>query len=184
MKLLRMGWQWSVAFLIIWQVTACATRPGGISDSALDATDRFGLLMITANRNWTEKRDSDPPLLELLYRPAEGPIFVMKTATFGAHNDLVLQKLPPGRYTIYNSFVAFSHMKLPEITIEIRPGEITYAGTFSVDVKYPKLGLLTTRQLNVTNELDAAKVRLAEGYPNIAKLYPIRTEVTQFSLRD
>lgn len=174
-----------IAFIALLLLGGCYSAPVVQEDTKLKAEESgVGFVVAVSLRKWTDTDRLDTPLLQLLYRAAEGSRLQMSTITFQKDTDVVLQKLPAGEYVIYNSFFGFKHMLLPEMRFRVVPGQITYVGDFNATVKYPKIGLITSRSLNVVDNRNAAIEKLKRQYPQVAGAYQVRAEVTSFARED
>jgi hypothetical protein len=183
MKLLRL--LLVVTFAVL--VSGCYSSPIVKDDTLLaESEGNFGYLAVGSERVWTETSRTDTPTLQLLMRSSAGLSQGIITVTFVKNSDFVFQKLPVGEYVIPTSYLGFSHMQFPTPGTKflITPRKITYIGDFNASVRWPKIGLLTKRNLKVVNNQERALERLRSTYPTIANTYPVEAQVKVFEISD
>jgi hypothetical protein len=71
-----------------------------------------------------------------------------------------------------------------EVRFTIVPHQITYVGDFNASVKWPKIGLITNRTLSLVDNRAGALQKLKTTYPVIAGSYPVRVEISSFTISE
>lgn len=143
-----------------------------------------GFILATAQARYLNSADGDIPLLELSYKSSPSSLSLGKIR-FVEGETLQLIKAKKGRYFLTHSHFGFSFATFPEdLSFEVKPGEITYIGHFSGEVKMPKIGLGATRRIEVNDDLDKAKKALSDRYPILSKRYSVSNQALVGTLVD
>lgn len=149
-------------------IQGCASQKIVTSDTeTLDSNE--GYLLVRADIDWDGIDREDKPILELSYRTSPNSI-ALKKAFFVNGNHFLLLKEKVGSYYLTHAYYGFDLLSFPEpIPFTIKRGGITYLGDFKGLVEWPKVGLLSKRNLKIEDNYDDAMVELSKKLSAISK---------------
>lgn len=167
--------------LLVVSVSACATKPLPTDGTAVVGPDE-GLMAVRFVSNW--KGNDSIVFEELAFGVRLDGTKVNEVLEMRSNDDAQLVALPVGQYewmqaTIGTNYVAFDSQS----KFSIRPGQITYVGDITLDVRSEPF-LLITEEFKVENNRDKTIARLRTDYGAFMDRFAINVEIAEMTLEN
>lgn len=163
--------------LTLGLLSGCVAYTVSVKDGeALGAND--GLVLVYANVRWVGTTREQNPTLELTYKPVGSTLDIRKIH-FAKNETRQLIRVPAGDYVITHSFFGFKQLDFPvQVPFSVRPGRVSYLGHFEGVVTWPKIGLLSDRNLSLSSKRTEALRDLQQNFPSVRSSH----ELTDYAI--